>query len=125
MKYVSNAYEQFLLFFYKEKASKCLWSILESEDIISQAHRGVGIWLNFWPVERGKIKEWFGLERTFKTILFQTPCFTQGHLFLDQVAQSPIQLGLECLQGGGIRNLSGQLVPVSHHPHSKEFFSDI
>ena len=33
----------------------------------------------------------------------------------------PIQPGLECFPGGGIHNLSGQPVPVSHHPHSKEF----
>jgi len=31
----------------------------------------------------------------------------QGHLKLDQVAQSPIQPGLERFQGGGIHNFSG------------------
>ncbi|KAK4810853.1 LOW QUALITY PROTEIN: hypothetical protein QYF61_008825 [Mycteria americana] len=37
-----------------------------------------------------------------------------GH---DQVAQSPVQPDLECFQGWGIYSLSGQPVPVSHHPH--------
>ena len=50
-----------------------------------------------------------------------SPLLRQGHLPPDQVAQSPIQPGLECFQGGGIHNLSGQPVPVSHHPPSKEF----
>jgi len=48
----------------------------------------------------------------------------QGHLSLDQVAaQSPIQPGLECLQGGS--NLSEQPVPAFHPPHSKEFHPSI
>jgi len=46
-----------------------------------------------------RIIEWFGLEGTFKIVLFQPPCYRQGHLPLDQVAQSPIQPGLEHLQG--------------------------
>ncbi|KAK4810053.1 hypothetical protein QYF61_005116 [Mycteria americana] len=41
----------------------------------------------------------------------------KGHLQLDQVAQSPIQPDLECFQGWGIYHLSGQPVPVLHHPH--------
>ena len=49
--------------------------------------------------------EWFGLEGTFKTIEFQPPFWRQGHLPLDQVAQSSIQPGLEHLQGGGIHSL--------------------
>jgi len=44
-----------------------------------------------------------------------------GHLPLDQVAQSPVQTGLEHCQGGGIHSLAGQPVPVPHHPHSEEF----
>jgi len=35
---------------------------------------------------------------------------------LDQVAQSHIQPGLECLHGWGIDNLLGQPVSVHHHP---------
>jgi len=42
----------------------------------------------------------------------------QGHQpphLLDQVAQGPIQPGLEHLQGRGIHSLSGQPVPTPHH----------
>jgi len=48
------------------------------------------------------------LEKTFKIIYFKPPCYRQGHLPLDQVAQSLTQPGLECFQGGGIYNLAGQ-----------------
>jgi len=68
----------------------------------------------------GSITESFGLEGTLKIILFQAPCHGQGHLPLDQVAQSPMQPGLEHFQGGGIHSSSGQPVPVPHHPHRKE-----
>ena len=47
------------------------------------------------------------LEETFKVLLVQPPCREQGHLQLDQVAQTPIQLDLGCLQGHGIHHLSG------------------
>jgi len=60
------------------------------------------------------------LERTLKIIWFQPPCHEQGHLPLDQVAQSSIQPGLEHCQGGSIHSFSGQPVPVPHHPHGKE-----
>ena len=66
-----------------------------------------------------RIIEWFGLEGTLKITYFQPLCHGQGHLPLDQVAQSPVQPGLEHFQGGGSHNFSGQ--PLSHHPHSKEF----
>ena len=46
-----------------------------------------------------------------------------SNLPLDQVAQSHIQPGLQCLQGGGIHSLTGQPVPVSHHSHCKRCFS--
>ena len=39
---------------------------------------------------------------------------------LDQVAQGPIQPGLEHLQGRSIHNLSGQPVPAPHHSLSKK-----
>ena len=61
--------------------------------------------------------EWFGLEGTFKGPLVQPPGSEQGHLQLDQVAQSPVQPALECFQIWGICYLSGQPVPVVHHPH--------
>ncbi|KAK4832829.1 hypothetical protein QYF61_025817, partial [Mycteria americana] len=41
----------------------------------------------------------------------------EEHLQLDQVAQSPSQPDLEWFQGWGIYHLSGQPVPVFHHPH--------
>jgi len=69
--------------------------------------------------------EWFGLEGTLKIIWFQPPCHGHRHLPLDQVAQSPIQPGLEHSQGGSSHRFSGQPVTVPHHPHSKEFLPNI
>ena len=63
-----------------------------------------------------------GLEGTFRGHPVQPPCNVQGHLQLDQIAQSPIQPGLECFQGWGICHVSGQPVPVSHHLHCKKNF---
>jgi len=65
--------------------------------------------------------ECFGLEGTFRVHLAQHPCSEQGHLQLGQVAQSPVQPGLECFQGWDLHCLSGQPVPVFHHPHYKNF----
>ena len=62
-----------------------------------------------------------GWEGPSKVIWFQLPCHGQGHLPLDQGAQSPGQPGLEHCQGGGSHNLSGQPVPGPHHPQSEEF----
>lgn len=42
-----------------------------------------------------KIREWFGLEKVFKGNLVQASCHGQENFPLDQVAQSPIPLGLE------------------------------
>jgi len=47
------------------------------------------------PIRR--IIEAFELEGTFNAHLVQLPCNEQGHLHLDQAAQSPIQPDLECL----------------------------
>jgi len=60
--------------------------------------------------------EWFGLEGTFQGRLVKPPCNDQGHLQLDQAAQSP---SLEHFQGGGTDNLSGQPGPGFHHPQSR------
>ena len=68
-----------------------------------------------------RIIEWFGLEGTFNGHLAQPPCSAQGHLQLDQIAQSPVQPDLECFLGWGIVHLSGKPVPVFHHPHCKKF----
>ena len=53
-------------------------------------------------------------------IEFQPPCYMQGRQPLDETAQNHTQPGLECLQGWGIHNLSGQPVPVRHHPLSEK-----
>jgi len=55
--------------------------------------------------------------------LVPTPLHGEGHLPLDQVAQSPVQPGLEPFQAWGIHSFSGRPVPVAHHPQCKEFFS--
>ena len=54
------------------------------------------------------------LEGTLEDRLVPLPSNDQGHPQLDQVAQSPIQPDLQCLQGQGIHLLSGQPVPVPH-----------
>jgi len=50
-----------------------------------------------------------------KDHLIPTSCHGQGCQPPDQVAQGPIQPGLERLMGWGIHNLSGQCAPVPHH----------
>jgi len=69
-----------------------------------------------------RITESLELEGTFKGHLVQLPCNEQGHLRLDQVAESLVQPGLESLQGRGFYHISGQPVPVPHHPHCKRLF---
>ena len=68
------------------------------------------IWgcLHLWISKNHRI-----IERTSKIIWFQPLCYLQGCQPPDQAAQSHIQPGLECLQGWGIHNFSGQSVPVS------------
>jgi len=73
------------------------------------------------PLNSHRIIECFGLEGTFRDHLAQPPCTEQGHLQLDQVAQSPVQPGLECFQGWDPHCLSEQPVPVFHHPYRKKF----
>jgi len=64
----------------------------------------------------------FWVGRDLIDHLVPTPlCHRQGHLPLDQVAQSLIQPGLEHCQGGGSHSFSGQPAPVPHHPHHKTF----
>ena len=71
-----------------------------------------------WIIESQNAMGWKG---PLKVILFQLPCHEQGHIPLDQVAQSPVQPDLECFQGWGSYHLSGQLVPVFHYHHCKKF----
>jgi len=66
-----------------------------------------------------------GFGRDFKDHLFQPPCHEQGHLPLEQVAQSSIQPGLEHRQGGGSHSFSGQPVPVFYHPHGEVLLPNI
>ena len=54
---------------------------------------------------------WLGKD--LKDHLVPTPCHEQGHLPLDQGAQSSIQPGLEPCQGGGSHSLSGQRAGIS------------
>ena len=70
---------------------------------------------------RDHIIEWLGLEGTFEGHLVQPHSNKQGHLQLDQAAQGPVQPHLERFQGGGIYHLSGQPIPVFHHPQCKKF----
>lgn len=65
------------------------------------------------------------VEKGLKDNLISSPCCEQGHLLLDQLAQSPIQHDLELFQGWGIHAFSGQHVPVLHHSISKELLSVI
>lgn len=62
----------------------------------------------------------FKLEETLEIHLVLMLCNEQGHVLLQQVAQSPIQFDLECIQGWVIHHLSGQPVPMPHYsPHRK------
>ena len=70
-----------------------------------------------------RIIESFELEGNLTGHLAQLSCTEEEHLQLDQVAQSPVQPDLECLQGCSICHLSGQPVSVPHHPYYKTLFS--
>ena len=61
--------------------------------------------------------ESFELEATLKGHLVPRPCKEQGHLPPDEVALSLVQP--DC---PGSHHLSGQDVPVPHHPPAKNFF---
>jgi len=64
----------------------------------------------------------FGWEGTFRDHLDQpSGREQQGHLQLQQVAQSPVQPDLECFKGWGLHYFSVELVPVFHHPHCNKF----
>ena len=68
-----------------------------------------------------RITELLELEGTFKGHLVQLTCNEQGCAQLHQVVQGLIQPGLESLQGQDI-HISGQPIPVPHHPHCKTLF---
>jgi len=73
-------------------------------------------------VQKLRLTEYLGSEGTFRHHPVQPPCSEQGHLQPDQVARSPIQPGLGCFQEWDIYHLSGQPVPVLHHPYCEDFF---
>jgi len=52
-----------------------------------------------------------------------TPQLKQGPL--EPFAQDYVQSAFELLQGWRLHSLSGQLVPVLDHPHSKKMFPDV
>lgn len=56
-------------------------------------------------------------------INFQSPCQLLDQV-LDQVAQHPVQPGLEHVQGQSIYNLSSQTVLAPHHPLTEKLPSD-
>ena len=62
------------------------------------------------------------LEGTFKGHLVQLPCNELGHAQLDETAHGLVQPYIESLQGWGINHISGQLLPVPHHPHCNRLF---
>jgi len=68
------------------------------------------------------ITESFELEGILKGHLVPLPCSEQGHLQLDQAAQSPVQSGLKCLRGWGLHHISGKPVPMPHYPYCKNVF---
>jgi len=68
-----------------------------------------------------RILESLELEGTSEGHQIQLPCNAQGQHSTGQVVQDLIQPGLESLQGWGINHISGQPVPVPHHPHCKRF----
>lgn len=67
-----------------------------------------------------KITEWFELERTFKGHVVQPPCNEQGQPLLEQVAKTPVQLGLNVPRGWASQ-LSGQPVQMPHHLQHMQF----
>ena len=76
-----------------------------------------------------RITEWLGLEGTSR--IKSQPPYQGGQgsqlldQLLDQAAQGPVQAGLKHLQGQSIHNLSGQPVPVPHHPLSEKLPPDV
>ena len=68
------------------------------------------------------IIERVGLGGTFEGHPVHSPCSEQGHLQLDQGAQSPVQPGLEYFQGWGISHSLGNLCQGFTTLTAKYFF---
>jgi len=60
-------------------------------------------------LDHHRMTEWFGLEGTLLIIQFQHSCHRQGHLPLDQVAQSPVQPALNTAREGAATASLGNL----------------
>lgn len=106
----------------------CVWEcyILHTGDPCNFCF-GKILWCFFWNSDQlskqvhHRIIEWLGLGGTLMIIQFQPYCRGRGHLPVHQVAQSPIQPGLEQPQVWGIHSFSRQLVPASASPLSWVF----
>ena len=80
---------------YQKHFRKCFHCVVW---IISEVFHGINTDTS-GEVKYHRITISFELEGTLKGHLVQLPCNEQGHLQLEQVAQSPVQPDLECLQG--------------------------
>lgn len=58
--------------------------------------------------------EGFELEEAFKGLQSNPPCTEQGHLQLQQVAQSHVQSDLKCFQGWASTTSLDNLLPGLH-----------
>ena len=65
----------------------------------------------------------FGVGRELCGSSSPTPLLKQGHL--EQAAQDLVQAGFEYLQRRRIHKLSGQPVPVLHHPQREEVLTSL
>ena len=116
------------------KANLKVWQgftkiILIENNLTSLFDTGLNnVWV--WNYEICTIIEELEVKGTLRIIEFQTFCYRQGHLQLDQVAWSSIQPSLEHFQGWGIHS-SGKSVPVPHPSsvltalHSLVSFADL
>jgi len=75
----------------------------------------------FFAVEISGVK-CFGLEGTFRGHLAQHPCSEQGHLQLDQVAQSPSNLTLNVSRDGACTTSLGNPLHCFTTPTVQNFF---
>lgn len=92
------------------KANLKVWQgftkiILIENNLTSLFDTGLNnVWV--WNYEICTIIEELEVKGTLRIIEFQTFCYRQGHLQLDQVAWSSIQPSLEHFQGQGIHSTS-------------------
>jgi len=113
----------------RDESQQCLaeYEVSSLGSILSGGGMLQGPWSQTYPLHPAdhRIIECFGLEETFRDHLAHPPYNEQGHLQRDLVAQSPVQPDLGCFQGCGLHCLTGQPMPVFHHPHGKKFLAYI